>query len=183
MDAIHRNSCTKFINFTITSIILLIVAHQTHQQQGNSILHHSLYINTQQIIELLAAPNLKCGRTKFNSRIAGGNEAIANEFPWMVHFQVMSRRGDGQLSSICGGSLISGIHVLTATHCVTHDGINMNDIFDITLGIHDVTVRRQTVEWKKIVIPALSDDVKQDIAIITLSEPVNFTGTTQFNFI
>jgi secreted trypsin-like serine protease len=172
MDAIHRNSCTKFINFTITSIILLIVAHQS--QQGNSILHNSLY--TQLIIELLAAPNLKCGRTKFNSRIAGGNEAIANEFPWMVHFQVMSR--DGQLSSICGGSLISGIHVLTATHCVTHDGINMNDIFNITLGIHDVTVRRQTVEWKTIVIPALSDDVKQDIAIITLSDPVNFTGTT-----
>ena len=116
---------------------------------------------------------------KFNSRIAGGNEAIANEFPWMVHFQVTSR--DGQLSSICGGSLISRIHVLTATHCVTHDGINMNDIFNITLGIHDVTVRRQMVEWKKIVIPAL-DDVKQDIAIITLSEPVNFTGT-QFNLI
>ena len=57
----------------------------------------------------------------------------------------------------------------------------MNDIFNITLGIHDVTVRRQMVEWKKIVIPAL-DDVKQDIAIITLSEPVNFTGT-QFNLI
>ena len=57
----------------------------------------------------------------------------------------------------------------------------MNDIFNITLGLHDVTVRRQMVEWKKIVIPAL-DDVKQDIAIITLSEPVNFTGT-QFNLI
>lgn len=152
----HRN--LKLFSVVTFALVLFILSHGT--------------IGTQQT-------SVQCGRSKFlSSRIVGGTETIANEFPWMVHFLV--RRGtDGQLFN-CGGTLISNIHVLTATHCVA-ETTRIDDIFNITLGAHDVSATsgdRQVVGWKRIVIPADDEHwMQQDIAIITLSEPVNFTGT------
>jgi secreted trypsin-like serine protease len=119
------------------------------------------------------------------SRIAGGAEAIANEFPWMVHF-LIRRYDDGQLFS-CGGTLISDTHVLTAAHCVIHNETKIHDIFNITLGAHDISATdenfRQVTDWKKIVIPAGDKYFEEgDIAVITLSTPITFTGRGQVDF-
>lgn len=45
-------------------------------------------------------------------RVINGQEALPNEFPW----QVALVRAGGH-TPICGGSIISDRHVLTAAHC------------------------------------------------------------------
>ena len=48
-------------------------------------------------------------------RIVGGTEADINEFPWTVGLYTHYRcKG----LPVCGGSLISTQHVLTAAHCI-----------------------------------------------------------------
>ena len=48
-------------------------------------------------------------------RIVGGTEAEINEFPWTVGLYTHYRcKG----LPVCGGSLISTQHVLTAAHCI-----------------------------------------------------------------
>ena len=46
------------------------------------------------------------------NRVINGQEALPNEFPW----QVALVRAGGH-TPICGGSIISDRHVLTAAHC------------------------------------------------------------------
>jgi secreted trypsin-like serine protease len=103
---------------------------------------------------------------------------MANEFPWMAHLLI--RDSDGQLFH-CGGTLISGTHVLTTTRCVVHNQTNkMYDLLKITLGTNVIKFGEssgQVFDWKKIVIPAGIESMEPDIAIVTLSKPVTFTGT------
>ena len=51
-----------------------------------------------------------CGLPNKPSKIFGGEEALPHEYPWNV-FVTMN-------GMVCGGSLISNQHVLTAGHCV-----------------------------------------------------------------
>lgn len=65
----------------------------------------------------LAAESFTCidegGRTV--SRVVGGTSIDRSEAPYQVALLIF----DGDSSSLCGGSLISRGHVLTAAHCVT----------------------------------------------------------------
>lgn len=102
---------------------------------------------------------------------------MAVEFPWMAH--LLFRGTDGQLFH-CGGTLISDTHVLTTTRCVLHNETKIYDLLKITLGTNDPSVGEssgQVFDWKKIVIPAGVEFMEPDIAIVTLSKPVTFTGT------
>ena len=65
------------------------------------------------------------------NRIINGNEAKAHEYPW----QVALVKAGGH-SPICGGSIISDRHVITAAHC-TED---VNFVADIEV--------RKTTGWK-----------------------------------
>ena len=49
---------------------------------------------------------------EITNRIINGQEASPNEYPW----QVALVRAGGH-SPICGGSIISDRHILTAAHC------------------------------------------------------------------
>lgn len=52
-----------------------------------------------------------CGKSYRNMRVVGGNEANAHEFPWLVG---LTNNGE----FICGASLITRSHLLTAAHCI-----------------------------------------------------------------
>ena len=101
---------------------------------------------------LLICKTCMCGRQDLQSaaaqgtRIVGGMESEANEFPWKVTiFPVMKTatpqmRCTGQVSlektgadHKCGASLISPFHLLTAAHCVIDPGEELISDLVITL--------------------------------------------------
>ncbi|KHJ90396.1 hypothetical protein OESDEN_09761 [Oesophagostomum dentatum] len=67
--------------------------------------------------------NLKriCGRSsnckslEYDFKVLGGTDVEPNEFPFMATL----RYRIGMQFQLCGGSLISPYHILTAAHCVT----------------------------------------------------------------
>ena len=48
---------------------------------------------------------------KYGSRIVGGRDTQEGQFPWLVRLQINR--------FMCGGSLITLKHILTAAHCLT----------------------------------------------------------------
>ncbi|CAN7985331.1 unnamed protein product [Ixodes pacificus] len=125
-----------------------------------------------------------CGRPSIEpfiepkDRIYGGRVAVPGSWPWQAQ---LTQRGRGH---ICGGSLISDQHVLTAAHCVRGTWpANLK----IHLGSHQ-RLRREpaelVVDVREICIhPAsrasLPPGLGQDIAIIKLKSKVNTTTTIQ----
>ncbi|CAN7985335.1 unnamed protein product, partial [Ixodes pacificus] len=125
-----------------------------------------------------------CGRPSIppfiepEDRIYGGRLAVTGSWPWQAQL-VLRKRG-----LICGSSLISDQHVLTAAHCVWG---RRPENLTIHLGSH-ARLRREpgelVVNVDEICIhPAfnasLPPGLMEDIAIIKLKRKVKTTRTTQ----
>uniref|UniRef100_A0A3Q2PNF3 Peptidase S1 domain-containing protein n=1 Tax=Fundulus heteroclitus TaxID=8078 RepID=A0A3Q2PNF3_FUNHE len=107
-----------------------------------------------------------CGKPALNTRIVGGEEAPPGSWPWQVSLHIYNH--------ICGGSLINDQWVMTAAQCIpslvtvylgrqSQEGSNPNEV-----------VRKAA----QIIIhpdynPGTSNN---DIALLKLSQPVNFTS-------
>ncbi|KAL4702949.1 hypothetical protein ACJJTC_008727 [Scirpophaga incertulas] len=109
-----------------------------------------------------------------DERIVGGHNAEINEWPWIVALFNGGRQ-------FCGGSLMDDRHVLSAAHCVAH--MTSWDVARLTarLGDHNIRTNTETqhVERKiKRVVRHRGFDMRtlyNDIAILTLDQPVKFT--------
>ncbi|KMQ96805.1 serine proteinase stubble [Lasius niger] len=119
----------------------------------------------------------QCGAKNGNQdqeRIVGGKNADPGEWPWIAALFNAGRQ-------FCGGSLIDDQHVLTAAHCV----VNMNswDVARLTVRLGDYNIKtnneiRHIERRVKRVVRHRgfnSRTLYNDVALLTLSEPVEFT--------
>ncbi|XP_054010459.1 proclotting enzyme-like isoform X2 [Hylaeus anthracinus] len=108
-------------------------------------------------------------------RIVGGQNADPGEWPWIAALFNSGRQ-------FCGGSLIDDKHILTAAHCVA----NMNpwDVARLTVRLGDYNIKTNTeikhIERRvKRIVRHRGFNLRtlyNDIALLTLSEPVPFTA-------
>ncbi|KAL1782555.1 serine protease 42 [Sigmodon hispidus] len=110
---------------------------------------------------------LGCGQTFM--KIMGGEDAKEGKWPWQVSVRIRHMH-------ICGGSLISAQWVLTAAHCI-YSQVRYN----VKMG--DRSIYRQNtslvVPIQRIIVhPQFTTAivVKNDIALLKLQYPVNFTS-------
>ncbi|KAL7741973.1 hypothetical protein ACLKA6_012178 [Drosophila palustris] len=125
---------------------------------------------------------LQCGNknpvSPDQERIVGGINASPHEFPWIA---VLFKSG----KQFCGGSLITSNHILTAAHCVAR--MTSWDVAALTAHLGDYNIRtdfevqhvsrriKRLVRHKGFEFSTLHND----IAILTLSEPVPFSTEIQ----
>ncbi|XP_045128339.1 venom protease-like [Portunus trituberculatus] len=116
----------------------------------------------------------ECGKSMFDSRVVGGTVTEPGEWPWLAALGRMSR---GRFSNLCGGSLFTVRHVLSAEHCF----ISLFVPNIVRLGEYDVTrfdevpgtqdfgiLERHNKQYK-------SQTYENDIVIIVLDRDVVFT--------
>ncbi|KAJ8672960.1 hypothetical protein QAD02_004221 [Eretmocerus hayati] len=109
-------------------------------------------------------------------KIVGGVPSTPGAWPWMVNLGYLQR--NNSYDYLCGGSLISSRHVVTAAHCVyDKDALEIVRLgeYDLTSdkdGAHPIDVRIQ----KKIIHPRFNPrQLENDIAILKLDKEVKFT--------
>ncbi|KAL0127867.1 hypothetical protein PUN28_003247 [Cardiocondyla obscurior] len=121
--------------------------------------------------------NSQCGAKNGNQdqeRIVGGKNADPGEWPWIAALFNAGRQ-------FCGGSLIDDTHVLTAAHCVAN--MNSWDVARLTVRLGDYNIKTNTEirhierRVKRVVRHRgfNSRTLYNDVALLTLSEPVEFT--------
>ncbi|KAI9546219.1 hypothetical protein NQZ68_028634 [Dissostichus eleginoides] len=112
-----------------------------------------------------------CGQAPNNPRIVGGQNAAAGSWPWVASIQVNGKHQ-------CGGSLISDMWVLTAAHCF------FNGNMAVVLGLESMSgpnLNKVSKAIDKIILHPLYNfiDDDNDMALLKLSSPVNFTDYIQ----
>uniref|UniRef100_F6QYD5 Peptidase S1 domain-containing protein n=2 Tax=Ciona intestinalis TaxID=7719 RepID=F6QYD5_CIOIN len=95
-------------------------------------------------------PDLKRGR------IVGGDEAVANSWPWQISLVKYISFGDGyaSLKHICGGTLIGPNTVISATHCFLNRDRTQTttkaDSYRVIVGGHDKSKLTKGAKMSKI---------------------------------
>ncbi|XP_062898229.1 transmembrane protease serine 6-like [Mobula hypostoma] len=115
-----------------------------------------------------------CGQQKARSeRIVGGLSTYGGEWPFVASVQLNNRH-------FCGGTLISCRWILTAAHCVNDSDIQN---WTVVLGIHFLNQPTNSVQKRKIskilVHPQATSSFNYDVALLELSQPVEYTDFVQ----
>lgn len=66
------------------------------------------------------------------ARMVGGKSSRAQDFPYVAIISVKTRNGN----AICGGAILSNLHVLTVAHCFNR-ALLTRDII-VTTGLDDI---------------------------------------------
>ncbi|KAJ8676186.1 hypothetical protein QAD02_011972 [Eretmocerus hayati] len=144
-------------------------------------------------------PN-NCSTVFLETRIFGGTETQIGEFPWMA---LLEYDYHNESRMVCGGSLITNLHVLTAAHCAHEQILKASNLTlrSVRLGEWDITTdpdcikpsaslrNRQkpkcfpkilTIPIQKIIIhpqyEVEASAAKHDIAILELQEYIQFNN-------
>ncbi|XP_065166029.1 venom protease-like [Atheta coriaria] len=118
-----------------------------------------------------------CGVSKdSNTRVVGGVPANLKEYPWMVSLGYRNSKTN-QPRWLCGGTLITDRHVLTAAHCIHNKDVYVVRVGDLDLYSDDDGATPLNVPIaKKMIHEEYSPTVfVNDIAILTLEHPVTLS--------
>jgi len=115
--------------------------------------------------------------------IVGGQEASIAQFPWQVY---VLRETASEGGAACGGSIISPTQILTAAHCVDHEGSTKTyPAADFLVVSGDSNVEAATLPptaQLKLVASVRAHpyytplpNIKDDAAVLTLSTPLTLS--------
>ncbi|CAH1785145.1 unnamed protein product [Owenia fusiformis] len=141
-------------------------------QNGNPCnMNHAIEIN---ICEQQECPEAGKRKSEATGIIIGGNEVKPkHNYPWMVYLPDLK----------CGGTILSPWHILTAAHCFDYQ----RDPVRVLAGKHnrsnDEPLQQMRIATKVLVHEDYNLDIKynNDIAILTLEEPLEYNNHTKPN--
>jgi hypothetical protein len=115
------------------------------------------------------------------AKITGGSDALISDFPWQVYYISGNTR--------CGGTIISENWILTAAHCAAISTGNMVPVsqMSVKVGANNPT---STLEGRRYYVSQAivhegynSTSLDNDIALLKLTEPINFTNAVPIKLI
>ena len=130
------------------------------------------------------------------NRIIGGDETLTNQYPWQVIIYSSEGPNVGNMDGwmMCGGSIISPIHILTAGHCVRNNTHIKHHLKPMTVyvGMHvpphahtsnDIKAEAKQVEevfpHPKYTDPNNCDQGVYDYAIMKLKSPLVYSDSVK----
>ncbi|CAH0713519.1 unnamed protein product, partial [Brenthis ino] len=127
--------------------------------------------------------NDQCGKVLINNPnplVVLGKPTYEGQWPWQI---ALYQTQSVDSKYICGGTLVTHKHVITAAHCVTRKGstktVNKNTL-TIYLGKHNLRTSVEGVEIRlvaEIIVHPLynATSYSRDASILTMRQPVDYT--------
>merc|ERR1711994_955153 len=116
-----------------------------------------------------AKPRVSPKITVANGKIIGGHDAEPHAYPWQISFRSLGQH-------ICGGSIINENQVICAVHCVQGQLALLDSV---VAGAHKLILetghQKRNIKSMEAHSNFNMQELEDDISIITVSEPFDFS--------